>query len=68
MNKDSKTTNIIVSKALYEFSQSALLMANAVKPDDDHENRVAALVKKYEALTKDDPELLKLGEQCYNNI
>lgn len=52
----------------FTAESTALAMANVVKPDADHENRVAALVKKYEALTKDDPQLLKLGEQCCNNI
>lgn len=57
-------------KLYQDFSaeSTALAMANVVKPDADHENRVAALVKKYEELTKDDPDLLKLGKQCCNNI
>lgn len=57
------------------FAESASLaltdMVNpgmASKTGASHEDRIAELLKKYEAKTKDDPGLLQLGEQCYNNI
>ena len=57
------------------FAESAsLALTNVANPDvaakagTTHDTRIAELVKKYEALTKDDPGLLKLGEQCYENM
>lgn len=34
----------------------------------EHNQAVTALLEKYKELTKDDPELLQLGRQCYENI
>ena len=57
------------------FAESAALalthVANpqpSAEAKNAHENQVAELVKRYEAMTKDDPGLLQLGKQCYNNI
>ncbi len=57
------------------FAESAALALTYVvnphssaKDKGTHESQVAELMKKDEAMTKDDPGLLKLGEQCYENI
>ncbi|MDD4546143.1 MAG: hypothetical protein PHR24_02455, partial [Oscillospiraceae bacterium] len=38
------------------------------EPSPYHSEAITALLKKYQELTKDDPELLQLGRQCYENI
>lgn len=38
------------------------------EPSSQHCEAVTALLKKYQELTKDDPELLHLGRRCYENI
>lgn len=38
------------------------------EPSSVHSEAVKALLEKYKELTKDDPELLQLGRQCYENI
>ncbi len=37
-------------------------------PEDVENGAIAALIDKYGKLTEGDPELMNLGEQCYNNI
>ena len=38
------------------------------EPSPEHSQAVTALLKKYQEMTKDDPELLQLGRKCYENI
>lgn len=59
-----------------ELYRSFLLESAAVaysdvqntEPSSYHNEAVTALLKKYQELTKDDPELLQLGRRCYENI
>lgn len=54
------------------FLQDSAAIAYAdvqnAEPSPYHSEAVTALLKKYQDLTKDDPELLQLGRQCYENI
>ncbi len=53
---------------------AALALVHTLNPDyaartgTTHDGRVAALVRKYEAMIKHDSGLLQLGERCYRNI
>lgn len=56
-------------KAFMEES-TTLATVNVMSPlpDDVYAKQVGELTAKYEKLTQNDPGLLSLGEQCYNNI
>lgn len=47
---------------------AALALIDVAAPSGNHEAHVAKLIKKYEAITEDDPDLQQLGKQCYQNI
>lgn len=48
--------------------KTAIIVADAIKSIESYEYYIAELIKKYEEITKNDPELLQLGEQCYECI
>ncbi len=54
------------------FLQDSAAIAYAdvqnTEPSPQHSETLTALLKKYQELTKDDPELLQLGRKCYENI
>lgn len=64
----SRTNRAVKLYQDFVAESAAITLLDLVKNDENHENNIAELIKKYEEMAKDDPGLMQLGEQYYQNI